>query len=136
MRQIRGFVGFLYRHSFVRYVFVGGSTFAIDLGLLVLCHETLDLPIEIATTISYWTSIAYNFSLNRWWTFDAAEAKNIREHALLYGTLIGFNYLFNLAFISIMSEVIHYGIAKVLATAIAVSWTYLAYKHVIFKKPA
>ena len=52
----------LYNHHFVRYVFVGGTTFIIDLGLLVLLHGFLHVNLAIATSIAYWVAIAYNFS--------------------------------------------------------------------------
>ena len=136
MKEVRGFIGFLYRHNFVRYLFVGGTTFLLDIGILVFCHGVLDIRIEIATTISYWCSVLYNFGLNRWWTFSASEEKALHEHAFLYGLLLAGNYMFTLIFVTTMSSVIYYGLAKVLATGIQVIWTYPLYKYVIFKQAA
>ena len=132
MRKTIDFLCFLYRHHVIRYIFVGGTTFLIDLGVLVFGHEVLGLKIAIATTLSYWVSVIYNFSLNRWWTFSASETKKLHEHALLYGCLLAFNYGFTVIFVSTMSHVIYYGLAKVLATGIQIIWTYPLYKYAIF----
>lgn len=127
------FIKFLWEHQLLRYLFVGGSTFIIDLGLLVLGHEKAHLSVNVAATISYWTSIAYNFNLNRYWTFNQRELSALHRHALLYGCLLAFNYTFTIGFIHFTSGVLHYGPAKVIAVAIQMPWTYVIYKKYIFK---
>lgn len=134
MQKIKKKAVGLYKHSLFRYTFVGGSTFILDFVLLVVSKEFLHLPLALAATIAYWSSIGYNFYLNRRWTFSASESSSLSKHAVLYGSLLAFNYLFTLTFITIASDHIHYTMAKILATAISISWTYLTYKHIIFKK--
>jgi putative flippase GtrA len=124
------------RHSAVRYLFVGGSTFVIDVGLLILLREKFHFSLTAANTISYWTAIIYNFVLNRWWSFSAAEKNSLRRHASTYLILLIFNYLFSSVFISVVGHVMHAGIAKALAVLIQMSWTYLVYKRVIFTTTA
>ncbi len=128
----KGLAVFLYKLSFMRYAFVGGTTFAIDFFLLVLLHGYFEVDLGLATTISYWTAIAYNFSLNRAWTFSANDREDLRKHTSLYLLLLGFNYLFTLVFVSTVSLFISFAIAKILAVAISVSWTYYMYKNYIF----
>lgn len=123
---------FLYKLSFMRYAFVGGTTFAIDFFLLVLLHGFLAMDLGLATTIAYWTAIVYNFSLNRAWTFSLADREDLKKHTSLYLMLLGFNYLFTLAFVSIVSLLVGFAVAKILAVAISVSWTYYIYKNYIF----
>lgn len=132
MQRATGLIGYLYRHNLVRYLFVGGSTFALDLGLLVLLHGKLNIRIGIATTISYWVSISYNFTLNLKWTFSSSEKKKFHKHILSYGILLGFNYLFTLVFVSVGSHFINYAICKVIAVAMQTVWTYPIYKYVVF----
>lgn len=132
MDRVKDTAGFFYRHSFVRYVFVGGSTFAIDLGLLVVLHDYMGIIIPVAASISYWTAIAYNFTLNRLWTFSATDKANLSKHLALYLLLLGFNYLFTVTFVSIASHFINYAIAKVIAVTVQISWTYYLYKTKIF----
>lgn len=123
---------FLYQHSFIRYVFVGGTTFIIDFFLLVLLHAHLNVNLEISTTLSYWIAIAYNFLLNRHWTFSSTDRKNLKKHLIFYLLLLGFNYLFTLAFVSIGSNFINFALAKILAVGIQISWTYYLYRNKIF----
>ena len=123
---------FLYQHRFVRYVAVGGSTFAIDLGLLLILHDHLSLGVALATTISYWVAIAYNFVLNRYWTFSLSEKNNLHKHLTAYLCLLAVNYLFTVIFVSVVSNYTLVGVAKVLAVVIQISWTYNIYKNYIF----
>jgi len=123
---------YLYRHHFVRYLFVGGSTFVIDFSLLFILHSKAGLSLAVATSVGYWTSIIYNFFLNRSWTFSASEKRSLHKHLLMYGLLLCCNYAFTLLFISIFSHFINYLLAKAIAVAIQMSWTYLVYKNVVF----
>lgn len=124
------------RKHFFRYLFVGVTTIVVDVAVLTFCKEILDIKLEVATSISYWLSIAYNFSMNRWWTFSAQETKSLSEHAVFYGMLLFINYIYTVLFVSILSRFMYYGFAKIIVIAVAVSWTYPLYKYVIFKKSA
>lgn len=122
----------LYHHHFVRYLFVGGTTFAIDLGLLIFLHGVEKVWIPFATGLAYCVAIVYNFCLNRWWTFSAAEKKSLHQHMIPYIILLTFNLLFSVIFVSLSSHVINYAIAKVIAVALQTSWTFFCYKHFVF----
>lgn len=123
----------IYRHHFFRYLFIGVSTFSLDLGLLLLLHGKLQLAVPLATSVAYWTSVVFNFTLNRKWTFSADEAKSLSRHVMLYGLLLGINYLFTVSFVSLASHHINYAIAKIIAVGLQVLWTYPIYRFVIFK---
>lgn len=123
----------LYQHSLLRYIIIGGTTFALDFFLLVFLHSVTGINLLVAATVSYWLSIAFNFLANRYWSFGATDT-HIVKHLVSYLCLLGFNYLFTLAFLAVATEVgMHYTIAKVIAVAIQTSWTYIAYKKVIFR---
>ncbi len=133
MEKVKHISKTLYNHSFVRYIVIGGTTFAIDFFLLVLLHGVLNVNLFIATTIAYWTSIAFNFVANRYWTFGATET-HIAKHLGAYMLLLGANYVFTVLFVTGMTHLgMHYTVAKVLAVGIQISWTYVAYKKIIFK---
>jgi putative flippase GtrA len=126
----------LYRHSFVRYVVIGGTSFAIDFLLLVALHGGLGVNVLLAASVSYWASIIFNFFANRFWTFEATE-QSIMKHVTAYLLLLAANYLFTIAIIAIGQQLnIHYTVAKVIAVIIQMAWTYLVYKKVIFKARA
>jgi putative flippase GtrA len=132
IKRTRGLLGYLYKHPLVRYLFVGGSTFVIDEGLLILFHGVLSIWLPLALLGAYCVAFAYNFVLNRWWTFNAADNQSIKKHLVPYSALFLFNLAFTVVFVSLASHVINYAIAKVIAVAIQVSWTYFIYKHFIF----
>jgi len=130
--KLKSFTAQMYKHHFIRYLFVGGTSFTIDFSLLFVLHGKAHIHLAIATSIAYWLSIAYNFLLNRSWTFSARDKTDLRRHLTSYLVLLGFNYLFTVIFVDIASHQINYLIAKALSVAISMSWTYFAYKHYIF----
>jgi putative flippase GtrA len=116
----------------VRYLLVGGTTFVIDFSLLVTLHGHFKLNLGASTSVAYWISIMYNFTLNRYWTFDVREKESLARHITTYFVLLVFNYLFTVTFVSILGTHINYIIAKALAVAIQMTWTYPVYKKYIF----
>ncbi|HVX56992.1 MAG TPA: GtrA family protein [Candidatus Saccharimonadales bacterium] len=132
MDRLKATTLFLYRHHFVRYLLVGGTTFVIDFGLLILIHSGLNFGIAASTSVAYWVSIIYNFILNRYWTFDAREKDSLQRHITSYFLLLVINYLFVVVFVSFASDHISYIIAKAIAVVIQMIWTYPIYKKVIF----
>lgn len=132
IKRIRTLTFVLYNHRFVRYVFVGGTTFILDLSLLVLLHGLAHVNLAVATSIAYWLAIIYNFALNRWWSFSASQNSSLRKHLPPYLLLLGFNYLFTVLFVGFFSRYMHYEIAKVIAVPIQMIWTYPLFKR-IFK---
>jgi putative flippase GtrA len=132
MKKTLIFAHYLYHHSFVRYVAIGGTTFILDFSLLYSLHGRLHVGLAIATSVGYWVGIIYNFLLNRSWTFSTGDKKNLRKHLLLYAALLAVNYTFTIAFVGIASHRINYLLAKGLAVIIQMSWTYFVYKNIIF----
>ena len=132
MQRIKNITFFLYNHHFVRYILVGGTTFIIDFSILYTLHGKLKFGIAASTSVAYWTSIIYNFLLNRYWTFDAREKKSLQRHLTIYILLLIVNYLFVVVFVSFSSKIINYIIAKAIAVIVQMIWTYPIYKKVIF----
>jgi putative flippase GtrA len=134
MDKVRKTARYFYKHRFIRYLFVGGTTFVIDFALLFFLHDTLSTTITFATSAAYWISIVYNFLINRHWTFDANEKANLKRHITTYFILLVGNYFFSVIFIAIASSFMYFMLAKVLAVAIQMTWTYYLYKNYIFTK--
>ncbi len=132
MQKIKDWSLYLYRHRLIRYLFVGGTTFIIDEGLLILLHGKANLWLPLALLIAYTTAFIYNFWLNRSWAFNASQTKNLRQHIFPYTVLFLFNLGFTIVFVSLVSHVFSYALAKPLAVIIQVSWTYFIYKNIIF----
>ncbi len=120
----------------VRFLVVGGSSAAIDVGLLVGFREFGRLSIPVATTVAFWIALAYNFALNRAWTFrgtDKAGARLVGGALARYLVVVGVNYVVTLTIVTGGSAMgIPYPIAKVLAIGIGTLYTYLAYERWVF----
>lgn len=122
------------RHSLTRYILVGGTTFAIDIGLFWFLHDVAGWNIFLANTVSYWSAIAFNFLANRLWTFKAQEVAISRNLALYLGLLI-FNFAFSSGFLMAATAFgLDPRLAKVCATGLQTLWTYIAYNKIVFKK--
>ncbi len=126
----------VYNIHIARYLIVGFSTFAIDLSLLYVLHGKLRLGLPIAVSIAYTVAVIYNFTLSLKWTFSNKEKKGLHYHIAQYLVLLGFNYLFTVTFVSIVGTHINYAIAKIIAVALSIMWTYPVYRFIIFKPPA
>lgn len=118
--------------SFKRYLFVGVSTVAIDYLLLFIFRSVFSSGLVYAVSVAYWISIAYNFTLNRYWSFEASKGM-IPKQMLLYGCLLLFNYLVTLGVVwGLESMGLSEYIAKLLALGLTITWTYLFYKKIVF----
>jgi putative flippase GtrA len=131
--KIKGLVRYFYAIRFVRYLAVGGSTFFIDLSVLFLLHGVMKIHLAIAASISFWLSILFNFYANRIWVFSARDKRKLHEHAVLYGILLGVNYLYTIVAISLLTRFMGYGVAKILILVIQIAWTFPIYKYIIFQ---
>lgn len=132
MEKTKALAGILYRHRFMRYLAVGGTTFMLDEGLLILLHGKFNIWLPLATFVAYIVSFVYNFSLNRWWSFSAAEANSLRRHIVPYTALFIFNLVFTVVAVSLLSHVMNYALAKPLVVIAQTTWNYFIYKNYIF----
>lgn len=119
-----------YNNHVLRYLFVGGTTVIIDTGLLIVFHGLLHINLAIATSMSYWIAVCYNFTLNRRWTFSANENRSLRKHLPPYLILLGFNYAFTVLFVEFFSRIVPYEVAKIISIPIQMTWTYPLYKRI------
>lgn len=115
------------------YIGVGVGTVFIDMSILFLLHEVFNMWLWLSLTLAYWTSISFNFFFNRTYTFNHRAYDGLKKHSVLYILLLGFNYLFTLVFVTMLSHIIYFAIAKLIAIAVQTLWTFLIYKRFIFR---
>lgn len=124
----------IYKKPFFRYLFVGGSSFVLDLGILTLLYKMLGLNITIATSVAFWLAVIYNFILTRSWTFSVREKEQLKKHAVLYVCLLTANYLITTIFMLLTNNILYYALAKTIIVIVQTFWNYPIYKYLIFKK--
>lgn len=115
-----------------RYVVVGGLTFVVDLGLLVLLHGVVGLPLAVSTALAYSGAIVVNFGLNSAWTFTGQGAHGrgfARYMTVIVGNLI--------AAVVLVAFFVHLGLAyplaKTVSTGASTVWTYVLYRVWVFR---
>jgi putative flippase GtrA len=116
----------------VKFLVVGGVSFAIDLGLLALLHEAGKVDLWIATPIAFLASLVFNFFVQRKFTFQSGARAHVSF--LKYGALVVFNVVATDVIVNLVAgSGYSYAIGKVIATVATTVWNFLLYKHWIFK---
>jgi putative flippase GtrA len=120
------------RSHLIKFLLVGGASFAVDLALLALMHEVFGVDLWIATPIAFIASLVFNFALQRSFTFRARN----RSHVSLFKYLA--LVVFNIVAIDVIVNAfdawgISYGIGKAFATVLTTSWNFWLYKVWIFR---
>lgn len=120
----------------VRYLFVGGLSFVIEMGLILLLHNALGVSAVISVAISFWIGLVISFLLQKLITFKdrSRSTKKVAKQSALYGLLVGVNYLFTLTFVAFFETILGIFIARTIALIITTLWNFVIYKKVIFKE--
>ena len=133
--RVRALSSGIYRNSAVRYLVIGGFSFVIDFGLLFLLHEVADWPIWLATAVAFLASFAFNYSLQKAFSFSS-RAHHGRALAK-YVALVVINTVATTAIVSLLDRFENgWEIGKILATILTTAWNYFAYRYWVFSDGA
>ncbi|MFC8304089.1 GtrA family protein [Specibacter sp. NPDC057265] len=115
----------------MRFLLVGGLSFAIDLGLLVLLHEGFAVDLWIATPIAFLSSLVFNFLAQRSFTFESTRGRG--SSMIRYGALVVFNTFMTDVIVNLFHNLdLTYTVGKIVATALTMIWNFFLYKHWVF----
>ena len=110
----------------------------VDFGLLVLLVEKAGLWYVLATSMGAAAGAATNFSINRYWSFEAGEAP-WRKQAARYAAVSAGSLLLNTAGVYALTDGFGspYPISK-LVTALVVGWVfnYPLHRGFVFSSPS
>lgn len=124
----------LWGHSAVRYLFVGGFCFIVDVGLLWVAHELLHVPLAIATPVSFLASFAVTYTLQRVVAF--ASDSRVVPSVARYTALVAFNTLATTGIVWIVDQTgAGWLLGKVVAVVVTTVWNYFAYRYWVFAHP-
>lgn len=117
-----------------RYLFVGGTAFVVDFGLLYVFTDVCGLHYLLSATFSFVAGLLTNYALSIAWVFNRRKLDN-RWSELLVFTLIGciglgLNELFMWLFTEPLG--LHYLLSKMVTAAIVMFWNFLARKFALF----
>lgn len=117
-----------------RYLFVGGTAFVVDFGLLWGLTECCNLHYLLAAALSFITGLIVNYTLSIRWVF-CEHLLNSRVVEFLGFAVIGLVGLgLNEAIIWVATEWLHchYIISKIISAAVVFFWNFLARKYLLF----
>lgn len=120
------------RQEFAKYFIVGFSGLFLDIGSLILFTEIFGLAPVIAVIINQAFLMAYNFSLNKYWSFRNKEMPH--KQLVRYFGLAAFNYSFAVATMYVFNHIFgfDYKWVRVSTIAVMVSWNFFLYKYWVY----
>lgn len=123
------------KHTFVRYVFVGGTSYVVELSSLLALYHFGHMSREEATAIAYWIGLVLAFVLQKLVAFQdyRKEVKTLTRQGVIYGVLTLWNWVFTVTVVGLFSSK-YIILSRTLAQAMLTLWNYVIYKRIIFKK--
>lgn len=123
------------KHTFVRYVFVGGTSYVVELSSLLVLYHFGHMPREVATAIAYWIGLILAFFLQKLVAFQdyRKEVRTLTRQGTIFGVLTLWNWIFTVTIVGLFSSK-YIILSRTLAQAILTAWNYVIYKRIIFKK--
>lgn len=116
--------------QFMKFGVVGFIAFVIDYGLLALLTETVGINYLISATISFSTSVVFNYLASMRYVFSHREGMSRRREFTIFVLLSIAGLLINNICMWAGVELfgIHYLITKIIATAIVMVWNFTTRK--------
>ncbi len=126
----------------LRFGLVGGINTALDFGLLFV-FKALGMPVEIANIMSTGLAFVFSFFANKKYTFKTRETNVVREMILFVVVTLTGLWVLQTAIIALTHGIftsltgnsdMGLLLAKLLATVASLTWNYLFYSKLVFKK--
>jgi putative flippase GtrA len=102
----------------VRFAFVGGVGFLVNLAVYALFVHSVGVDYRMASVLAWLVAVLNNFILNRHWTFDAREGR-AHAQAMRFFLVSLLAEVVSLVLLTLLVE--GAGLAKVPAQALAVA---------------
>ncbi|MFB6181705.1 MAG: GtrA family protein, partial [Candidatus Magasanikbacteria bacterium] len=113
---------------------VGVSGLFLDFAVFALFADFILITAWISEAIAKAVAIGYNFTLNKYWSFQSD--KKAHKQLVRFLIVAGFNYVFAVVSMYFFHEQIgfHKYLVKASTVAIMVSWNFLLYKYWVYKE--
>jgi putative flippase GtrA len=127
----------LAQHQIIRYLFVGGFSFVIEIVTLYGLNQGLHVSATISVTISFWVGFIVAYILQKLVAFQNKEKsrKALTKQLIGYSLLVLWNYAFTLLVVELFHATVSVIILRTIVIAITTTWNYILYKK-LFKVAA
>lgn len=118
----------------IRYLVTGLSSAAIEFSLLFVLKDTAGLSMLLSNSIALSIVFWFNFLMNRFWSFRSKM--KLGRQLVMYLVLFVFNLGASDLIMYLLTEALamQYLLAKVFAIGAVVSWNFVLYRKVIYKR--
>lgn len=122
-------------HSFTRFTGLAAIGFAFDLTLLALLNRFTPLPTAATVSIAFWVTYALNFTLNRYFAFEAhGHDHPVGPQVLRFVVQVLGDYVLTLGGVIALQRLgLNIVLARVGAGGTNLVWNYLLYRFWTFK---
>ena len=120
----------LSQHQIIRYLFVGGLSFVIEISVLYILNQLLHIHPTVSVAISFWVGFIVAYVLQKLVTFKNKERtrRAIAKQLIGYSLLVLWNYLFTLAVVELFQDSLSVLLLRAIVIAITTIWNYVLYK--------
>ncbi|MDD3985247.1 MAG: GtrA family protein [Methanobacterium sp.] len=119
----------------LRYLFVGGAAFIVDMGSLYVFTDYFGIYYLISAAIAFLLGLIINYILSISWVFNN---RTFNSRTLEFGVFtfigiigLGFNELFIWFFTAKLG--LYYLLSKIIVAVIILCWNFFARKFILFK---
>lgn len=118
--------------AFLRFLMVGGLSYVVDLGTLLLLHDVAGWSVTAATSGAFLVAFVFTFTLNRQWVFPGSDG-GVTGQVVRYLILVGANYLATLAIVvGLHAAGAPLAVAKTVAVAVLAVANFFLYRWFVF----
>lgn len=118
--------------QFFRYIFVGGTAAAVDIGSLYVFTSVFDIHYLVSAALAFTLGIATNYFISIKWVFKSTG--NLKKEVTLFVAIgVGGLILNELIMLGLVDGLnIFYMAAKLVSTAIVMIWNFGMRKKFVF----
>lgn len=117
-----------------RYLFVGGTAFVVDFGLLWVLTEYCNLHYLLAAALSFIAGLITNYALSVRWVFHerVLHSRVVEFSVFVIIGVVGLGL--NEAIIWLITEWLrcHYIASKIISAVVVFFWNFMARKYLLF----
>ena len=125
----------MFQGSFARYVVVGVTSAALEMGLLIIFVKKFGLSPLVGNVFAFMITCILNYVLSRKWVFErTGERKRVEFFLFMFFVTCGLLISQVVMWIGIDLWAIDFRVAKVVAIGFVVIWNFFTRKHFVFNR--